>query len=82
MREKIDRKQKEKEKRRSNEKDHKSLKRAVRKEEEKVRDAHNDLDKNKRKYNSVKGDNNDVSREEIESYKLTKKRFDDPMHFA
>lgn len=80
MKEKEDRKRKEKERRNS---PHDSkLKKAVRKEEENVKKAHQNRNDNKRGYNSVKGDNNDVSLEEIEAYKHTKKRFDDPMYYA
>lgn len=61
--------------------DEKHLKKAVQKQEGKVRDAHKSLNE-KRKYNSVRGENNDATAEEIEAYKLSKKRFDDPMHFA
>jgi len=75
LKQKDDRKQKEKDRR--NEPKDSKLKKAVRKEEEKVNKAYS-----KRNYNSVKGDNNDVSVEEIEAYKHTKKRFDDPMYYA
>ena len=37
-------------------------------------------DEKNRKYNSVKGTNDAVTLEDIEAYRLTQRRFEDPMN--
>jgi Pre-mRNA splicing Prp18-interacting factor len=60
--------------------DPKKLNKAIDKERERMRERSKEKKGKDSKYNSVKGDSYDVTAEDMEAYRMTKKKFEDPMN--